>query len=251
MKLSNGCQVIHVPLYLKALWKACQAKAEECDGCITWEQSRLDIMQQLENDHDAVILAAGSGIVNDGLLCNQNDATLPVQLIRGQSILMDLSEDVGHETINEALLCGKYISPIPSNTIDNQSDMPRNNNSREFIIGATHEYKEIPLSQEEVFQELKQRSYQLAPRLWDNGVINKLTSGIRMQSNRGKNGRMPIVGKLPSERKKSWIFTGLSSRGLIYHGLFGRWLAEAVLNDDEQILHGHFEEYDWWKRKKR
>ena len=256
LRLSNGCQVIHVPLYLKALWKACQEKVEECDGSISWERSELDngdtstIMQQLDNDHDVVILAAGSGILKDGLLCNQNDVTLPVQLIRGQSILMDLPEDVGHKTINDALLCGKYISPIPTSTIENQGDDPRNNNNnREFVIGATHEYKEIPLSQEEVFQELKQRSYQLAPRLWDSGVVNKLTSGIRMQSNRGKYGRMPIIGRLHSKNNNSWIFTGLSSRGLIYHGLFGRWLAEAVLNDDEQILHEHFEDYDWWKRK--
>lgn len=46
------------------------------------------------------------------------------------------------------------------------------------------------------------------------------------------------------------MFAGLSSRGLIYHGLFGRWLADAVLRDDEERLRDGFAEFDWWKRRK-
>ena len=78
-----------------------------------------------------------------------------------------------------------------------------------------------------------------------------------MQSNRGKFGRMPIIGKYNNSASKdtirhqnTWIFTGLSSRGLIYHGVFGRWLANAILHDDEEKIREEFAEFDWWQKTK-
>lgn len=252
LKLSNGCQVIHVPVYLKALWEACKAKAEEYNGEINWEQRQITGETQLrEKDHDAIIFAAGAGILQDKLLCENENSRLPVQLIRGQSIVMAMPEARDDIPKNEALLCGKYIAPIPCSTPDDQQHQSKAK-GRRFNIGATHEFKSTKLDEAGVINELKQRSYQLAPALFDNGIVDKLTSGIRMQSNRGRYGRMPIIGRLDSlkeDNQNSWIFTGLSSRGLIYHGLFGRWLAEAVLHNDEQILSTHFEEFDWWKQK--
>jgi glycine/D-amino acid oxidase-like deaminating enzyme len=250
LKLSNGCQVIHVPSYLQALWEACENKAKEINGSITWEMSRLNdatSVRLLDMNYDAVIYAAGAGIIQDNLL---DDVALPVQLIRGQSLLMNFSEQIDSIQQNEALLCGKYVAPLPS--VDNSSSSQISSGKRQFIIGATHEFKSTKLTQDEVFEELKQRSYQLAPKLWDHGVVQNVTSGMRMQSNRGKYGRMPIIGRITNlkagnSQTKSWVFAGLSSRGLIYHGLFGCWLAEAVLRDDEQVLSQYFEEFDWWK----
>ena len=250
LKLSNGCQVIHVPLYLTALWEACEAKARECDGKIIWDKIQMngdDSALLFESRHDTVIYSAGSGILRDRLICDDN--VLPVQLIRGQSIIMEMSQDFDVPK-TEALLCGKYVTPLPMSLAESQ--MAHSKSKERFVIGATHEYS-TKFSEDEVFNELKQRSYQLAPRLWDNGVVQKLTCGIRMQSTRGKYGRMPIVGRIPSsegrrDNDNTWVFTGLSSRGLIYHGLFGHWLAEAVLHDDESMLSRHFAEFDWWKK---
>jgi glycine/D-amino acid oxidase-like deaminating enzyme len=230
--------VIHVPLYLNALWEACELKAK---GRITWKQMQINDQstQLFGKHHDTVIYAAGAGIVQNEMLHSKDDLCLPVQLIRGQSIIMSTPKE--NEYISsEALLCGKYISPMPLSV---QSEAKE----RSFVIGATHEFKSTKLDEAEVVNELKQRCYQLSPYLWETGVVKKFTSGVRMQSNRGKYGRMPIVGRLDNS---SWIFTGLSSRGLIYHGLFGRWLAEAVLQDNEQTLSEYFEEFDWWKQKK-
>ena len=252
LKLSNGCQVVHVPMYLTGLWEACKAKARERDGKIIWDKRQMngnDSALLFESGHDTVIFSAGSGILQNGLICD--DSVLPVQLIRGQSIIMDIPQECDAIPKNEALLSGKYISPLPISLAESRIAQSKSN--KRFVIGATHEYS-TKFSEDEVFNELKQRSYQLAPQLWDNGVVEKLTCGIRMQSNRGKYGRMPIVGRLPEggrENDNTWIFTGLSSRGLIYHGLFGHWLAEAVLQDDENVLSRHFEEFDWWKNNAR
>jgi glycine/D-amino acid oxidase-like deaminating enzyme len=155
---------------------------------------------------------------------------------------------------NDAVLCGKYISPLPPLTRDNN---PQVNTWQRYVIGATHEFKSTPLNSTEVTEELRSRTYQLAPHLWDKGEVDKITNGVRMQSHRGANGRMPIIGQYNSDATESelnhehmWLFTGLSSRGLIYHGLFGKWLANAVLHDNEALLHNDFESFDWWRHKK-
>ena len=60
-------------------------------------------------------------------------------------------------------------------------------------------------------------------------------------------GRYICAGNGGIQHHNSWMFTGLSSRGLIYHGLFGRWLANAVLQGDEEVLREEFNDFDWWK----
>mmetsp|Transcript_4051 Transcript_4051/g.10278 ORF Transcript_4051/g.10278 Transcript_4051/m.10278 type:complete len:468 (+) Transcript_4051:41-1444(+) len=273
LELGNGCKVIHVPSYLKGLWEECQMKANDIGGSIKWELMKMpshehgmchdaqkvleeppthmwkdiDSMNQHLAPYDAVILSAGAGILHDQLIGRENN--LPAQLVRGQSIEMTLPSQ--EDPVNEAFLCGKYVTPLP-----NQTDT-KDGSQQRFVIGATHEFKTEPFSPNEVTEELKSRTYQFAKHLWDNGTADRLTIGVRLQSNRGSLGRMPIIGRYNNASKSDalchhnpWIFTGLSSRGLIYHGLFGRWLANAVLHDNEEALRTEFTEYDWWKRAK-
>ncbi|KAL9179940.1 hypothetical protein ACHAXT_007910, partial [Thalassiosira profunda] len=243
LKLGGGCKVIHVPFYLQGLWEECERKADEMDGSVQWEVAPVtanDNDDQL-SQFDAVVLSAGAGILHDQFVDSNK---LPVQLVRGQSVEMSLPGS--DATTNEAFLCGKYVSPLP------QLDA----SSQRFVIGATHEFKSEAFDPEEVLEELKGRSYPLAPSLWDNGSVDRLTTGFRMQSHRGAFGRMPIIGRYNSNcndgmmrHRNAWIFTGLSSRGLIYHGLFGSWLADAILHDDEERVRSHFAEVDWWRRE--
>lgn len=257
LKLGGGCQVIDVPSYLKGLWEACEARANECNCSISWEQREIvgdcHNAQFLKNNHDVVILAAGAGIVHDKMLPDgEDESILPIQLVRGQAIVMDLPRESDAVLCSEALLCGKYVSPLPNNKPEN--DVHTESIARKFVIGATHEFHSVKLDQSQVIEEMRKRSYPFVPRLWDRGVVKRIIAGVRMQSNRGKFGRMPIIGRLESSRENDqynkWILAGLSSRGLIYHGMFGRWLAEAVLRNDETLLRQHFEEFDWWKQKK-
>jgi glycine/D-amino acid oxidase-like deaminating enzyme len=173
--------------------------------------------------------------------------------------------------LDDALLCGKYVSPLPPSIEDVTTT---SSNTRRYVIGATHEYQSIPLSANEVQEELKSRTYQMAKQLWDIGSIDKITCGVRVQSSRGKYGCMPIVGRINTttissttsssssasnttatttttgiSHHNTWIFTGLSSRGLIYHGLFGSWLATAILHNDETNIRDKFPEFDWWREQ--
>ena len=257
LKLSNGCQVIHVPTYLEGLLEEIKMKAKHLTNgsSVKWEVIKPNdhraLSQKLKN-FDSVILSAGSGLLHNHII---EEESLPVQLVRGQSIEIGLSTEKHSFTENDAVLCGKYLSPLPPSVQDNDSLV---NTRQMYIIGATHEFKNTPLTATEVIEELKSRTYQLAPHLWDEGVVEKITNGVRMQSSRGAFGRMPIIGQFSSDAATSelnhehmWLFTGLSSRGLIYHAVFGRWLANAVLHDNETLLQKEFAEFDWWRRKQK
>lgn len=220
LRLSNGCQAIHVPWYLEGLWKACLDRHR---GRIEWRQEKWS-----GQDDSTVVYCAGAGLWKDSLLKRE----LPTQLVRGQ--LLELTVPAG--TNQEPTLFGKYISPRPE--------------PNKILLGATHEFREEPLSAAQVQDELRDRSYDAVPHLWDDDrvCVDQISEGTRVQSNRGPFGRLPIIGRLSDDE---WIFTGLSSRGLLYHGVYGEILADAILQDseDEMLkLHPHL---GWWKNRKR
>jgi glycine/D-amino acid oxidase-like deaminating enzyme len=228
LRLHSGCKVIHVPSYLKGLWSACCAFAPDR---VRWTvepsctAASFDWKQKLA-DFDTVVFSAGSGLFSNLVPVEE----LPVTLVRGQSIELKIDG----VSLDHAMLGGKYISPLPEKD--------------RVLIGATHEFDNIPWDQARVKAELKERSYQFTSTLWDNGRIDRITSGVRVQSNRGRFGRMPIIGKYETEtHDNAWIFTGLSSRGLLYHGVFGDLLTDMMMltptvSQEELAL-------DWWNKK--
>jgi glycine/D-amino acid oxidase-like deaminating enzyme len=196
------------------------------------------------NAFDATIYCAGAGMfarndgsgstlnieqLEEGQSCNVN-RKFPVKLVRGQSLELHAPTQT-NESVNlsHARLCGKYISPLPLQS--------------RILVGATHEFQTQPLSQEKVVAELKERTAPFFP--WNSSLeVDRVTCGVRVQSARGRTGRRPIVGRLS---QAEWIFTGLSSRGLLYHGIYGKLLADAILADDEQVLLDHCPDIFWWR----
>jgi glycine/D-amino acid oxidase-like deaminating enzyme len=227
LRLHSGCKVVHVPSYLKGLYQAIHGmgggdKEWTVLGVSSSSHSRTSWVKRLEG-FDAVVLAAGSGLFQESII----EEKIPVQLVRGQSIEMTLKET----SLDSAMLCGKYITPL----------LEKNR----ILIGATHEFKDQALDPEEVRLELRQRSDAFACNLWEDGTVDKITSGFRVQSNRGKYGRLPIVGKFDTSlHPNTWIFTGLSSRGLLHHGIFGEILASQIIGaQSKQRCEG----LDWWR----
>lgn len=226
--LRNGCKVIHMPSYLDGLWKACLESNR-----VTWSRENVTPGEWKDRltSFDTVVYAAGSGLFHDGILGDESASCLPIELVRGQSIEVELDSTMASRYPNEAILSGKYMTPLP--------------NSNHVLIGATHEYKAKPLDRSAVVDELQIRSFELSPFVWENSEIVKITSGYRVQSKRGKDGRMPIIGRLscPEVQKNIWLITGLSSRGLIYHGIFGSLLSDCISqNNEDSISH-----LLWWK----
>jgi hypothetical protein len=278
LRLFNGCCVLHVPSYLRGLYSACQDEAARKRSSIRWQQINpsptntepctVDDLNwnvtvycyganMFERRHtkDSTSWFSPSGYNGTS---SRDRSVMPIQLVRGQSIEVQLAQP-----LQNALLCGKYISPVP--------DHPDR-----ALIGATHEFQMEPLTELQVCRELKERTMDFAPFCWDDSVslesddpdvssgtfrLIQMTRGYRVQSARGKYGRRPIIGQLTTARdtssaeecmdaspsQSSWIFTGLSSRGLLYHGLYGQLLSRAILQKDESILLHHCPDLLWWK----
>lgn len=230
LRLSGGCKVLHMRSYLKGLWSYCESIGSGTKKWITYNDiDKINCNEWKERlaVYDCVVFAAGSGLFQSSLL-NQND--FPITLVRGQSIEMTMKNKIAWN----AILCGKYVSPLPE--------------SGRVIIGATHEFKNEPLTPDEVKIELKERSYHFASGPWDDGTIDNVTSGDRVQSNRGPYGRLPIIGKLNSSlHHNSWVFTGLSGRGILYHGIYGDLLSNLILGETIQNS-DHLEKINWWRK---
>jgi len=238
LELSNGCKVVDVPLYLRGLYASLvqDYNTDQFEFVqSTWEdycRASSSTLLSFPNDNvDAIVYAGGGDMFLENILSRH---AFPIELVRGQSIILD--ESLSSLPHRDALLCGKYLSPtaIPGR----------------IVIGATHEYKEVPLSRDEVVAELQSRSAAFLPKdLFDNNstaaaTLVDVTSGWRVQSQRGARGRVPMVGTLHDEQKE-WIFTGLSSRGLLHHAICAEFLATALCDKDESILAKH--QLLWWK----
>jgi hypothetical protein len=286
LRLHNGCCVLHVPSYLRGVYKACQILAQNTNSSIRWcpivskkspsEGQRVNDtnnVQTEQQDYDATVYCYGSNMFQRSASNNhlvdftalssssssspvpeasnnrRTAVSFPVQLVRGQSMEVTLVQPLLHAT-----LCGKYISPLPL-----PSSSPSQPTHDRALIGATHEFSNIPLSTEQVIADLQTRTKEFAPFLYNhfpsdatlsNHVISvdRITCGYRVQSTRSDYGRRPIIGKIPSVSHSSdWIFTGLSSRGLLYHAWYGQLLAQAILQDDESVLLESCPNILWWK----
>mmetsp|Transcript_25333 Transcript_25333/g.55526 ORF Transcript_25333/g.55526 Transcript_25333/m.55526 type:complete len:467 (+) Transcript_25333:254-1654(+) len=229
LRLSGDCKVVHMRSYLNGLWSYCESIGSGKKSWVTREDVdsiNSNEWKELLADFDCVVFAAGSGLFESSLM-NQKD--FPINLVRGQSIEMTIDDQIPWN----AILCGKYVSPLLE--------------SGRVLIGATHEFKETPLTPDEVEVELKERSYHFASEIWDNGTIDRVTCGNRVQTSRGPRGRQPMVGKFETNHHhNSWIFTGLSGRGMLYHGIYGELLSNMILGmkDEDSDLK---ENKDWWR----
>jgi glycine/D-amino acid oxidase-like deaminating enzyme len=184
LRLSNGCQVIHVPSYLQGLWRACEDLANHSASTVQWT-----LADGLFDTASSAALAAGDnndenvtttttifcvGATSCKALETRFGLSLPVQLVRGHSV-----EVRGH--VPHALLSGKYISP----TVDKNVT----------LIGATHDFQiHQERTVDDIIRELQERTAHMCT--WHEAPIHRITAGVRVQSSRGPLGRRPIVGRI-------------------------------------------------------
>lgn len=219
IRLSNGCKVIHVSSYLEGLWHVCQNLAQERDCALSWVLQ--DGLAEPFDDDSTVTSIICVGATGFREVESLSRMSLPAQLVRGHSVEL-------RGCIDHAILSGKYASPMTCGRT---------------LIGATHEFKlNENRTPSQVIQELQQKTSHICR--WDAAEVLRVTSGVRVQSTRGANGRMPIVGRVGDN---TWVFTGLSSRGLLYHAIYGERLARAILKDDENTLLDDCPYMLWWK----
>lgn len=199
--IKNGVTV-YSALYLQGLWLACQEEG------VTFKQQAIHSLKELDH-FDITIAATGAGS-----LSLPETASLPLHLVKGQILELSWPEEL--QPLNYPLNSRAYLLMTPSNA--------------SCLVGATFEkgFAQADVDLETAKAELLPKVNELFPPLKDATVIN-CQSGMRVAAPQHR----PLIKRLSS---KQWIFTGLGSKGLLYHALFARELIQSIKDELHPLL---------------
>jgi glycine/D-amino acid oxidase-like deaminating enzyme len=195
--LARGVTV-YCDLYLQGLWSACQAAGVALD---IREVAGVD---ELCSDFDAIILAAGAGIK-----ALQGVPQHPLSYTKGQ--ILEIGWPPG-------------LAPLPL-SLNSQIYCAMSLDNRSALVGSTYEKKfdtldpVLEIAKAEILPKLER----LYPPLVGAPLLN-CRAGVRVSTPE----RLPLIRQVTPH---CWLFTGLGSRGLLYHALYAQQLAAAVTNE--------------------
>lgn len=185
--------------YLQALGRACIEK-----GAIV-EQKEIHSLKDLQG-YDAVVVAAGVGIFGF-----EEFSAFRLDTTRGQSLTCRWPLHL--PALKKSLIGKGYLAK----------------GSTKEIISAGATYERGRRNEE---PDLSSALKTLAPKmetLYPGLVLDpiEVKAGVRVSS---IGHYFPLIGKVSDGL---WAMTGLGSRGLLYHGLFGKMLARGIMDHDE------------------
>lgn len=182
---------VYSALYLEGLYKACE-KAQ-------FEQRKIHSLKELDH-FDAVIVTAGGKSLQIEELSN-----IPIKLTKGQ--LLEL-EWPNIPPLNFTLNSHVYLLMTPGN--------------RSCLTGATFEknFANDDIDLETAKNELLPKVAELFPPLKNAKILNSF-AGLRAVTPN----HLPMIQEISPS---SWLLTGMGSKGLLYHALFARELAERI-----------------------
>jgi glycine/D-amino acid oxidase-like deaminating enzyme len=152
-----------------------------------FEKRWVQNLQELD-EYDAIVLTTGAETLQ--LI------DLPVKRTIGQCLICKWEKP-----LSMSLLSAGHITPTEDPEL--------------CLVGSTYEHTEKPDPQKAL--ELLEKAALFYPPAKDFKVV-EIRSGVRIAP---KIGYKPIVAKV---NPKTWVFTGLGSRGLIYHALLAKEL---------------------------
>ena len=194
-------QTVHPKLYLQGLWKLCQKQGAQL------EKKEVDVAAL--NSFGQIVIAAGSGIRKMKECENLN-----VKFNKGQ-----------------LLACTKPSYFNPGFSLVGKGYLAMSEDDNQCYLGSTYEHEfvtEQPClghATEKIFSQVGQ----FLPS-YGAFEVRECLSGMRVANCKTYH---PIVGKL---RDGVWVLTAMGSRGLLYHGLMGKILAEAIEVDDPSFI---------------
>ncbi len=180
---------VYSSLYLEGLWKSCKERGAHL------ERTKVHSLQDLHS-YDHIVLATGSSTL-DFPECNH----LPLEPVKGQT-----------------LLC-RWPSKLPCSLSANGHITPTEDPNL-CQIGSTYEKPVLnSFPDPSLIPTLLEKAAQFYPPARHFPVVEQ-RAAIRMAVKH--NQYRPLVQKIAAN---AWVFTGLGSRGLLYHALLGRELA--------------------------
>jgi glycine/D-amino acid oxidase-like deaminating enzyme len=165
---------------------------EACSGA-EFRYERIEAVTQVDT-FDRVVWTVGAD--------TEKFFAIPLKRTIGQCLVCRCKEPIGMSLLSQG-----HITPTEDPEV--------------CLVGSTYEHTETRNIQK-AFDLLKQCATFYPPAA--EFTILDVRWGIRVAP---KTGYIPIVQKVSPN---AWVFTGLGSRGLIYHGLFGKSVAEEILS---------------------
>ncbi len=201
--IKNGL-TLDAQAYLQGLWQACALLGTQ------FHQQAMIRKSDLE-PYDRVLIAMGPMTKNFPPLKG-----IPITPIKGQVI--DLEWPSGVKSPPFSLISKKYLVMHPD--------------GKRCTVGSTyeHEFDSPQPNLEKASEEIMPQIVDFFPALKEAKVI-RCRAGFRASTS----SRLPIVGKISD---KTYFFTGLGSKGLLYHAWVGKRVARALLTKDPK----HFPE---------
>ncbi|CAN7013453.1 unnamed protein product [Brassica rapa subsp. trilocularis] len=241
-----GAMNVNPQRYLQALFLACQNSASESLGRtnITLVKQSIDNVLELEGEYDAVVICLGSKVnFLPGLT-----GKLPLRTCRGVITHLQL-----HESVR-----GSYPEAGPSILSDAWLAVQ---GPRDLHMGSTWEWQSRNYSPDVSAEEASKALAELLPKASavypdiDKWEFAGARAGLRAMPPVTSHGSLPLlgcvdqlVGAAEGGSCKFWVFGGLGSRGLLYHGWLGKLIAKAVLCCKEELLPS---ELTSWKMNNR
>ncbi|CAD5319223.1 unnamed protein product [Arabidopsis thaliana] len=244
--MSDLCRAMNVNphRYLQALFLACQSSAKTSLGRknITLVNKSITDVLELEGGYDAVVICLGSKVdFLPGLT-----GKLPLRTCRGVITHMQL-----HESAR-----GSYPDDGPSILSDAWLAVqgPRN-----LHMGSTWEWQSRNYSSDVPAEEASRALNELLPKAsavypdiekWEFAGAR---AGLRAMPPVTSHGSLPLLGCVnqligAGQFCNFWVFSGLGSRGLLYHAWLGKLMSKAVLSCNEELLPS---ELTSWKKNRQ
>jgi len=202
--LEQGITVFCKP-YLQALWKACETKGAK------FIKQKISSIEELV-DYDVVVMCVGASIQELNPFCK-------LQYVKGQLLIAKSPTCL----TKKSLLAKGYIAITQDPYI--------------FHIGSTyeHSFTNDKPNLEVASRLLKQQLFAyIKKECIDELKVIGCEAAIRVTNPRTY---LPIIKKYSL---RNYVVTALGSRGLLYHSLIGKELAEAIAFGNDQKISPEF-----------
>ena len=186
--LIRSAMTIHTESYLEGLWKSCKERGAQ------FFNKQIESLHSLE-DYDRILVTTGAHVREFEEL-----HTLPVTQVKGQLLQLEWPAE---------------LTPLPF-PISNQVYIVMSPDKKSCIAGSTfeHDFDSPDPDLDYTKAQILPKVAALFPPL-QNAKVLSCRAGIRASSP----AHHPILKQID---KKCWVLTGMGSKGLLYHGLFGK-----------------------------
>lgn len=191
----KSAKTIYAESYLQGLWLACRNKGAQ------FINQKIETLDSL-SDYDRILVTTGAHVREFTTL-----HALPVTQVKGQLLQLEWPAD---------------LTPLPF-PISNQAYLVMAPDHKSCIAGSTfeHEFDNPEPDLSRATKEIMPKVAALYPPLRNAKIMNCL-AGLRASTP----DHHPLLKQIDP---RCWVLTGMGSKGLLYHGIFGKMAAHRII----------------------